>query len=229
MNGGGLLGRGRAALNPMILIAVLLLGWPRQLGAEQTREGKLSIGVSGLQHTLDAIRFGDLRPAQHSDFGGRAELLYSVVPEFSVVLAGHRARSHFHYDTGFEKGNWRDSDWGVELGPDLHLARMGGTRLSIGGSAFYGEARSRLSIANPGIGSAEFDGPTTFLVGGRGVMTVSHSLLSRLEGAVQLGCGLYKARARAVPSGNLYEWNGRSVTVTAGLRFIVIPRRDVGP
>lgn len=44
----------------------------------QVTTGRVSLGIQGMEHTLDAMRFGDLRPTQHSDFGGRLELNYGV-------------------------------------------------------------------------------------------------------------------------------------------------------
>lgn len=214
---------GRCIWRGRILLTFLSIGLGSGHGAfaEEVAPGRLSLGVQGMEHTLDAMRFGDLRPTLHSDFGGRLELTYGIYPKVEVSLAGYRGRSHFHYDTGFEKGEWRDSDWIIELGPNVWVGEAGPAGLLLGGSVLYGEARSRLTVRDP-VASFQFDGPTTFMVGGMGRLTVLVPLLSRLEGTVQLGAGVMKARAKDSRSGNLFEWNGRMFSATVGLRAIIM-------
>ena len=195
--------------------------------AADSGAGKLSMGIQGLQHTLDAMRYGDLRPTQHTDFGVRVELSYGVWRGVGLSVAGHQARSHFHYDTGFEQGNWRDSDWGIEVGPTFRVGDIGRAEVLLGGSLFYVEAQSRLTVRDT-FGSHPIDGPETFMVGGTGRLVLNVPLFSRLEGTTQLGVGVVKARAKAPGSGNLYEWNGRSLGAALGLRVVLLRGSTAG-
>lgn len=201
--------------------AAMSLGCGALAVLAEPRTGRLTVGVLAVEHTLDAMRFGDVRPTQHTDFGGRLEVAYAVTPVIELSVAGSAGRSHFHHDTGFEKGDWKDSDWSVEVGPNFHVGSAGRAMFAIGGCLSYGEGRSHLTVRNQ-LESFRFDGPVTFMVGGKGGLGVVVPLLSRIDGIVRLSAGVVRARARAAPSGNLFEWNGRSLTAEMGIRVALL-------
>jgi hypothetical protein len=166
------------------------------------------------------MRFGDLQPTQHTNFGGRLGVAYAASRQFELSLSGYKGRSHFHYDTGYEKGDWRNTDWMVEFGPNIILGEAVRAAFMIGGSVLYGEARSKLTITDA-ISQYQFDGPPTFFVGGRGKLSIIVPLATRFQGLVQVGAGVAKAHAKGPLSGNLFEWNGRTVSASIGIRTII--------
>jgi hypothetical protein len=200
---------------------------PALAGEGDSRMGGLSIGVQAVEHTFDAMRVGDVRPTQHSDFGGRVEIVYSPWSWLELTTSGYKGVSHFDFDTGSEKGRGRDSDWSVDIGPNVLLGRSKSVRAYVGGVFFYGEARSKTSISNPTWvpeTTVVLQGPRTFMVGGAARLVGVVRVVEHLEGVVQLNAGVMQARAHARPSGVQYEWNGRSFSAAAGLRLVLFRR-----
>jgi hypothetical protein len=170
------------------------------------------------------MRFGDLQPTQHTNFGGRLGVAYAVSRQFELTFSGYKGRSHFHYDAAYEKGDSRSTDWMVEFGPNVIFGQAGRAAFLIGGTILYGEARSKLTVTDA-TNQYYFDGPPTFLVGGRGKLSIVVALASRFQGLVQLGAGVAKAHAKTAPSGNLFEWNGRTVSASIGIRAVILKGR----
>jgi hypothetical protein len=216
---------GRAMAAALVLLLVPIVACAAETAARGLRPGAFSLGVHAVQHTFDAMRVGDVRPTQHSDFGGRAEIAYAALPWLEVTASAYRGVSHFDFDTAFDKGKGRDSDWSVDIGSDLLLGQTGSARVFIGGAYFYGEARSRTTIDNPTMETITLEGPRTFMAGGTARLLATRQLFGRVEGVAQLSTGVMRARGHARPSGILYEWNGRTFSAALGLRTELLSGR----
>jgi hypothetical protein len=195
---------------------------------ERLRPGRLTLGVQAVQHTFDAMRVGEIRPTPHSNFGGRVEVGYALLPWAEVAVSAYRGLSHFDFDTAFETGEGRDSDWSVDGGPNLLVGNMGPVRLLLGGTIFYGESRSKTTIILPRsmFGPLTAEGPRTFMLGGAARLMVTRTLFGPVEGVLHLQAGVMQARGHLRPSGNLYEWNGSSFGAGLGLRVAVIGGKE---
>ena len=190
-------------------------------------QGSLNLGVHGVQHTFDAMRVDEVRPTQHSDFGGRVEIAYAALPWLEVGVSAYRGASHFDFDTAFERGNGRDWDWSVDVGASLLITSTDRLQVLIGGTVLYGEAQSStvVSYQGPTGGSITLDGPRTYMVGGTGKLMATLALVDRLHGVLQVNSGVVQARGHALASGDLYNWNGRTLSVALGLRYALLRGR----
>ena len=217
---------GRAVVAALAVLLASLGSAAAEAPSRGLRPGKLCVGLQAVQNTFDAMRVGDVRPTQHSDFGGRVELTYAATHWVEVTASGYRGVSHFDFDTAFDKGKGRDSDWAVEAGSNLVIGQTESMRVLIGGAYFYGEARSRTTIDSPTVQTITLEGPRTFMAGGRARAVVTRQLFGPLEGVLQLDVGVMRARGHARPSGVLYEWNGRTFDAALGLRAALFRGRE---
>ena len=194
------------------------------------RVGALKLGVHVVQHSFDAMRQDEVRPARHTDFGGRVDVAYAAMTWLEVAVSGYRGVSHFDFDTAFESGHGRDSDWSVDIGPNVLLGRARSVKVLLGGMFFYGEARSETSIDVQGGSGTVFtihlEGPRTYMVGGGARLLATMDIVERIEGVLQLSSGVFQAHAQSRASGDLYNWNGGSVALSMGIRIGMLRGRS---
>lgn len=215
-------GSTRCKSEAAILVVAIACACPRLVLADLAERGSsrgeinLRLGVS--LASSDLLWPADDRPNSHGTVGGVVGLEVGISDQWELSIAGRGLGSWFDYTSSVDlSGNTKEFEPGISLGLDRTVWRGDGTRVTVGASFEYREARTwvhNLVFRIP----YELTGPRNVM---RGIQ-IRGSLYGpsswRIVPFVELAEFAYTAHAYDPSVHAKYNWLGRSTSATIGCR-----------
>jgi hypothetical protein len=199
------------------LISVLLCA-SDGLAAER---GAVVLGLSLGQESVDILSESDSRPNPRPFLFTRVGLDYHLGPHWAVVTAGKFGGSFFDFKGPGVSGNVEETIWSARVGFDWIHHDRGGCSAYAGAGYEYGEARSWLKNL-----LVSEDGPRNILSGGFVTGGAEARVTQMLSVFGELEAFAFHGRAELSTLVTRYNWLGRSIGVSVGLRYSVSGRGE---
>jgi len=191
--------------------------------------GAWLLGLELQEREFDTMSAGDSRPIPRGESGVRLSVDRLLSTAWAFGLSGHFGGAWLDWSDPVynTSGKIEDTGWSTRVGVDRVFA------LGEGGTGFagigieYGEAHSWLHTLGvdpaTGLGGQNIsdEGPRCYMTGGYARFLAVTPAWRGVAGCAQVSASIYGAHASDPPFGLRYDWLGRSLAVSAGLRFVV--------
>jgi hypothetical protein len=199
--------------------------------------GTWLLGLELQQRTFDTMSAGDTRPLVRGDAGVRVSIDHLLTPRWALGLSGHFGGTWLDWSDPLYNtaGNIEDAAWDVRLGVDRVFPLGMGGMVFAGVGIEYGEARSWIHTLGPPPGSGaggqniDDEGPHCYRTGGYVRASAMTPAWRRMALCAQVWESFYGAHASDPPFATRYNWFGRSVAASVGLRFEIARGRTSEP
>jgi hypothetical protein len=194
--------------------------------------GAWLLGLELQQRQFDTMSAGDSRPLTRADAGARLSIDQLLTPAWALGLSAHFGGMWLDWSEPVFNvaGKIEDVAWGVSLGVDRVFAVGTGGKAFAGVGVEYGETRSWLADLGAQLPySQDFsdEGPHSYMTGGYARLAMMTPVWRRTALCAQVSESFYGAHATDPPFATRYNWLGRSLAVSVGLRFVVARGRVV--
>jgi hypothetical protein len=189
--------------------------------------GAWLLGLELQQRTFDTMSAGDARPLPRGDAGVRVSIDRLVMSRWAFGLSAHFGGTWLDWSDPLYNtaGKIEDAAWDARCGVD-RVFSFGARGLGfVGAGIEYGEARSWVHTLGPppgsGVGGQDIadEGPRCYRTGGYARLAAMTPTWRRMALCAQVSESFYGAHASDPPFGTRYNWLGRSLAVSVGLRF----------
>ena len=189
---------------------------------ERPGSGAWLIGLETQQRTFDTMSAGDARPVSRGDVGVRLSIDRLLTPHWALGLSGHFGGTWFDWSDEIYNiaGRVQDIGWDARLGVDRVMGLGPRALAFVGAGVEYGEARSWVNTLGVQQNIAD-EGPRTYMTGGYLRAGVVSPVWRRTALCAQISESFYGASASDPPFGTQFNWLGRSLAVSVGLRFVI--------
>jgi len=193
------------------------------------------LGLELQQRNFDTMSAGDARPVARGDAGARVSIDRLLTPCWGLELSAHFGGTWLDWSDPLYNiaGKIEDAAWDTRLGMD-RVFTVGARGMAFAGVGIeYGEARSWLHTLGPppgsGVGGQNIadEGPRCYRTGGYARLAAMTPVWRRMALCAQISQSYYGAHASDPPFGTQFNWFGRSLAVSVGLRY-EIARGRVG-
>ena len=179
--------------------------------------GAWLLGLELQQRSFDTMSASDSRPVARADAGVRGSIDWLLAPRWALGLSAHFGGSWFDWSDPVSNtaGKVEDTAWDTRLGVDrvLSVGQRGMALIGVG--VEYGEARSWVHTL----------GPHCYATGGYARLASMTPVWRRMALCAQVSESFYSAHALDPPFGTKFDWLGRSLAVSVGLRFEIVRGR----
>ncbi len=211
------------ALRLLLAVLVWILGSaPRGMAdpARSVAPGAFSLAATLGQKSLDILSEGDIRPNARPFVFAGLEAQYRFSERWGVSWSGQLGGSFFDFNGPGVSGNVEETNWSTRVGLDWAHGFESGSVTYAGLGYEYGEARSWLKNLQ-----VSETGPRNVLTGASVRAGAAIRSAPRLFIVGEVHAGAYRGRAEVGSLSTRYNWLGRSVGVSVGLRYAVRPGR----
>lgn len=185
------------------------------------------VGLDLQQRTFDTMSAGDARPTSRAEVGGRVSVSRLITSGWALGLSGHYGGAWLDWSDPLYNtaGKVDDVSWDMRIGLDRVLDLGARSTAFVGAGVEYGEAHSWLHTlatspvttnTSQNISAA---GPSCYMTGGFARLEGVMPLVWRTALSVQVAESFYGAHATQAPFGTRYNWVGRSLSVSVGIRI----------
>ena len=228
--------RWRDVVRILAFVITLSVGAAPSRGADRAGSGAWLLGLELQQRSFDTMSAGDARPTPRAYAGVRGSVDWLVTPRWALTLSAQFGGAWLDWSDPIYNtaGKIEDVAWDARLGVDRIILLGTRSMAFVGAGIEYGEARSwahtlGASPATPGGQDITDEGPHIFTTGGYARLLVMTPLWRRFAVCAQVSESFYGAHASDPTFGTKYNWIGRSLTLSAGLRFEIARGRVNGP
>ncbi|HEY2954760.1 MAG TPA: hypothetical protein VGK89_05885 [Candidatus Eisenbacteria bacterium] len=219
--------RGHSLVRTFVLALCVLAGAARGSAGEVPGPGAWLVGLDVQGRTLDVMSAGDPGPLSHGDVGMRLSIDRLLTPQWALGISGFFGGTWLDWSDPLYNtaGKIEAAAWDARFGVDRILFAGARGMAFVGGGVEYGEARSWVHTLGPppgtgGTGQAVADeGPRCFMTGGYARLGAVTPAWRRIALYGQVAESVYGAHASDPPFGTRFNWLGRSLAVSVGLRF----------
>lgn len=218
----------------IVLFLCLSVGAAPSRAGERPASGAWLIGVELQQRNFDTMSAGDARPVARGDAGARLSIDRLLTARWALGLSAHYGGTWLDWSDPLYNtaGKIEDISWGTRFGADrVFTVGARGTAFA-GAGVEYGEARSwlhTLGAFGPGSQNIADEGPRSYMTGGYARFAAMTPVWRRAALCAQVSESFYGAHASDPPFGTRFDWLGRSLAVSVGLRFEIARGRVSGP
>jgi hypothetical protein len=212
-----LIGHGGAAA----LAASLTLTSPAA-GATDAGRGGLLVGVRLGAATRDLLSISDTRPLSRGEAVAEVEVGYHIGERWLVAVGSRFGGSWFDFKQAVSaaNGNIKDQDLTLRGAFDRVVSRGPEVSTYVGMGAEYGQARSFTATR-----FFDDEGPRTYYLGGLLRAGATWSVHRRWQLQAEIAPSVFRAHSRHASLATDYHWLGRSLSVTLGIRAVVLRGR----
>ena len=180
---------------------------------------------------------GDARPLARGDVGVRFSIDRLLTPRWALGLSAHVGGTWLDWSDPLYNtaGKIEDAAWDTRFGMDRVFAMSASGLVLVGAGIEYGEARSWVHTLGPPPGTGGTgqniadEGPRCYRTGGYARLAAMTPVWRRTALCAQVSESFYGAHASDPPFGTRFNWLGRSLAASVGLRFEVARGRVSGP
>jgi hypothetical protein len=223
-------------VSALALVFCLLVGAAVSRAGERPVSGAWLLGLELQQRNFDTMSAGDARPLARGDAGVRGSIDRLLTPRWSLSLSAHFGGTWFDVSDPLQitAGKIEDAAWDARCGVDRVFSVGAGGMGFVGAGIEYGEARSwahtlgTVPIA-PGRQEIADEGPRSYRTGGYARLEAMTPLWRRMALCAQVSESFYGAHASDPPFGTQFNWLGRALAVSVGLRFEIARGRMSAP
>ena len=224
-----------------LVLSLTLVFW-LSAGAAPSRadgrpvSGAWLLGLELQQRTFDTMSAGDARPLPRGDAGVRVSIDRLVTPRWALDLSAHFGGTWLDWSDPLYNtaGKIEDAAWDARCGVDRVISVGAGGLGFVGAGIEYGEARSWVHTLGttpgaPGGQNIDDEGPRCYRTGGYARLAAMTPVWRRMALSAQVSESFYGAHASDPPFGTRFNWLGRSLAASVGLRFEIARGRVSGP
>ena len=234
---GGRLDRRPDPVLTLVLVLCLSAGAIPGRADGQPRSGALLLGLELQQRNFDTMSADDTRPIARGDAGVRVSIDRLLTARWALGVSAHFGGTWLDWSDPLYNtaGKIEDAAWTARCGVDRVFVVGERGVAFMGAGIEYGEARSWSHTLSPapgtGYGGQNIDdeGPRCYTTGGYARFAAMTPLWRRTALCAQIAQSYYGAHASDPPFGTRFNWLGRSLTVSVGLRFEIARGRVSGP
>lgn len=174
---------------------------------------RVHFGLGLQQRTFETLTYSDIRPTSRGEVGARADLAVRFSTHWHGSASFHFGGSWFDFSGPVTAGKFEDASWLARLGVERHHPLGERTTLYFGAGAEYGESRSWLDTP-----ASSEEGPRAFFGGGYVRAGAMHQVFGPERLYLEFIQSVQRAHARSAPLVQDYNWLGRSLEGSVGLR-----------
>jgi hypothetical protein len=224
----------REVVLTLVLVLSLSVGAAWSRADERPASGAWLIGLEAQERNFDTMSAGDARPVARGDAGARASIEWLLTAHWALGLSAHFGGTWLDWSDPLYNtaGKIEDISWDTRFGMDRVFTVGGRGMAFVGGGIEYGEARSwlhSLGAQQPGGQNIADEGPRSSMTGGYARLGVMTPVCWRTALCAQISQSYYGAHATDPPFGTRFNWLGRSLAVSVGLRFELARGRSGRP
>ena len=200
-------------------LATSLLMASAAAGSPDPGSGGLLVGLRLGSAARDLLSITDIRPVSRGEAVAEIEVDYLIGERWVAGVGGRFAGSWFDFSQAVSaaNGNIKDQDLTIRGAVDRIVSRGSSLSTYVGLGVEYGQARSFTYTR-----LFNYEGPRTYYLGGLLRVGITHPVLSRLQLHGEIGQSVFRARSHDAALATDYHWLGRSLSMTLGVRVIVL-------